>query len=350
MPHERAADTRGQLRVNGPRLLHRIATLATIGATADGGVTRAGFSDADREGIHWVMSEAREAGLRTWVDPAGNMFAEFAESPSTADSRPVLLLGSHLDSVVNGGRLDGAYGVLAGLEVLQTLAEYATELPVRPRVVAFANEEGAEVPIPFFGSLAAAGRLLPEWTDVLQRRAPQLREPLRLVGGDLDRLAEAELDVDGVAGYLELHIEQGIGLESKEVTVGIVDAIVGKILWEVDIRGTQSHAGTTPMSSRSDATLAAADLVRSVHHLGVHHCQVATVGRIETPGGVPNTVCSSARISVDVRDPDQERLDAVETLFKERCRAPTASTARGALPKWSPGCVPHRPTPDCVRR
>ncbi|TDC79577.1 M20 family metallo-hydrolase [Streptomyces hainanensis] len=304
--------------VDGARLLRRIDRFSRIGGAEDGGVTRMGFSEADREARARLVSEARAAGLETSVDAGGNVFISRSTVRPKSPARPRILIGSHLDTVANGGRLDGAYGVLAGLEVLQCLAESGTVTGCDVVVVAFANEEGALFPQPFWGSMVLAGRLDALPSEPRDHAGRPLREALALAGGDLSDLASAVWAPDSVVGYLELHVEQGPVLERLGLPIGVVDSITGRTQLTVEVTGVAGHAGTSPMEGRRDPLVAAAEAVLSVERLAREDrlCRVATVGWLEVTANSPNTIPGCVRFSVDIRDSDSAGLAAAEQALR----------------------------------
>ncbi|MFI6685144.1 Zn-dependent hydrolase [Streptomyces sp. NPDC050485] len=314
--------------IDADRLLGRIEAFARIGRDAGGGITREGFSGADLDARALLMREARAASLVPSVDAAGNILIRRAQAGPAPVDRKVLLIGSHLDTVVNAGRLDGAYGVLAALEVLQVLAESGTDLPHEPVAIAFANEEGALFPQPFWGSMALAGRLAELPADPCDHSGQPLRGPLARAGGDLDALKTAVWPTESVAAYLELHIEQGPVLERAGTRIGVVDAITGRTVLTVDVTGASGHAGTTPMDHRRDAMAAAARMVSAVERVAKDDalCRVATVGRLEAHPNSPNTIAGSARLTVDLRDTDPGRLEHVEAAVREALRTIAGQT------------------------
>ncbi|MEV2279012.1 M20 family metallo-hydrolase [Nocardiopsis sp. NPDC049922] len=318
----------GGTGVDADRLLSRIRDYGAMGRDETGGVTRPGFSEADRIARSRLAREAREAGLDASVDAAGNLLIRRRTSDGEPARGPVLLLGSHLDTVVNGGTLDGAYGVLAALEVLQVLTETGTDTPFEVVVVAFANEEGALYPQPFWGSMALTGRLAELPAEPVDHQGRSLREPLALAGGDLSALGSAVWSPDSLVGYLELHIEQGPVLESGGQTIGVVDAITGRTVLDVEMRGEAGHAGTTPMPLRRDAMSAAARAVVATEELARERelCRVATVGRLEAHPNSPNTIAETVRFTADLRDSDPTRLREAETALRRELDGITAET------------------------
>ncbi|MGC4916310.1 Zn-dependent hydrolase [Streptomyces albogriseolus] len=289
--------------VNRDRLLRRLTELAQIGRSESGGVTRPGFSPADLEARRYMVREAESSDLRTAVDAAGNLWLGPRPHPGTT----TLVLGSHLDTVVDAGPLDGVYGVVSALEAVENLASLNLAHPVT--AVAFANEEGALHPQPFWGSLAASGQLSTPAATTTAYDGTLLRDAIAQAGGNLDLIDQARLDPHQLLAYLELHIEQGPVLERECIPIGIVDAIVGRVQLEVELMGAAAHAGTTPMPGRSDALAAAAEIVLAVEDLpAAGWCQVATVGRLEAAPNSPNTISGLVRLTVDVRDADEAQL------------------------------------------
>lgn len=308
-----APRTRG-IHVDAARLLRRIDELGGIGRTPQGGVTRPAFSSEDREAQRYIRGEALAAGLHTRVDPAGNVIISRSSRPAP---HPVVLMGSHLDTVINGGRLDGAYGVVAALEVLQTVVESGLRTEHEPVAVAFANEEGALFPQPFWGSMALSGQSARLPADPRDRHGNSLAEPLRRAGGDLEHLSHAAWPHEAIRAYLELHIEQGPVLEGLGVPIGVVTDIVGRAAFDVHIEGQAGHAGTTPMSRRQDAAVAASHVVLAAERMATTAglCRVATAGRLALHPGATNVVPGSAYVSVELRDESEERLSGATAFF-----------------------------------
>lgn len=298
-------------RIDADRLLGRIKALGEIGRDGEGRLTRLAASDADRAGREAVAGWMREAGLEVMLDRIGNLFGIWrAGAP---DATP-LVLGSHIDTVIDAGIYDGCYGVLGGLEVVQTLREAGFQ-PARPiAVAAFTNEEGVRYAPDMLGALVHAGGL-------------GVEEALATIGIDGSVLGE-ELARIGQAGphepgflrphaYLELHIEQGPVLEREGVPIGAVENLQG-ISWQrVTIEGEANHAGTTPMSMRRDAGQAAARVITFLRDRvsRANAPTVATVGCMAFEPNAINVIPSRAVFTVDLRDPDEERLRAEEAAL-----------------------------------
>ena len=299
--------------LDGARLLARIAELARIGADSTGGVTRLAYSDDDTRGRDLTAGWLREAGLAPRVDPAGNLLADL---PGSVPGLPFLSTGSHLDTVVSAGPLDGAYGVVAAVEVAAALAAAGTPLRHPLRVVAFSNEEGARGTPGMIGSSAIAG--LPVDVTAPDDEGVPLGRRLRDAGGDPDRLVDAAWRPGEAAAFLELHVEQGPVLEAAGLPIGVVDAVTGRVNVEVVVRGAARHAGTTPMAARRDALVTASRLVLAIEDLAARgEVRVATVGRLTATPGVRNVVPGEARLSLEVRDTDTGRMRRALQLLAE---------------------------------
>ncbi|MFC1458123.1 Zn-dependent hydrolase [Microvirga arabica] len=300
------------LSINAERLLGRLCDLGQIGRDGDGRLVRLAGSDSDKAGRDAVVAWIRSAGLEVTVDRIGNIFGIW-RTADNADEAPILL-GSHIDTVIDAGIYDGCYGVLSGLEVIETLkaAGYAPARPVA--VAAFTNEEGVRYAPDMMGSLVYAGGL-------------PVEEALATVGTD-GAILGAELERIGYAGseepslirphaYVELHIEQGPVLEREGVPIGAVENLQG-ISWQrITIKGEANHAGTTPMSMRRDAGHAAARVVTFLRDRArnANTPTVATVGCMSFEPNAINVIPSRATFTVDLRDPDEQRLQTEEAVL-----------------------------------
>jgi len=300
--------------IDASRLLRRLDEIAEIGRDANGGITRPGFSVADIAARAYLLEEARTAHVSSRVDAAGNILIQSARESAEPSSDRTLIIGSHLDTVVNAGRLDGTYGVLAALEVIQTLAEADLETELAVVAAAFANEEGALFPQPFWGSKALAGCLPELPADPRDHDGAALRDALALAGGDLAALPSAVWPAGSVAAYLELHVEQGPVLERGGKQIGIVDGITGRTVLTFQVTGASGHAGTTPMAGRRDALAAAARVILAVEGIASEQqlCRTSTVGWAAAQPNSPNTIAGTVRLIADLRDTAPERLAAAE--------------------------------------
>ena len=287
--------------IDSQRLLSRIKELGQIGRDGDGKLSRVALTDADKMGRDQFVTWLQEAGLEVQVDRIGNIFGVWPVQGQTAP----LMMGSHIDSVINAGMLDGCYGVLAGLSVIEALRAAGIQSD-RPLIVgAFTNEEGVRFTPDMMGSLVYASGLDTETA-------------LATIGTDGTNLGE-ELARIGYAGamepgsiipsaFLEVHIEQGPLLEAENIMIGAVENLQGISWQKVTIRGTANHAGTTPTHLRKDAGLAAAKVITFLRQLVEGSNSVATVGTIKFAPNAVNVVPNMAEFTVDLRDPDEETL------------------------------------------
>ncbi len=306
------------LRVDADRLRADFDTLAEIGATAEGGLERTAFSGAHLAARAWFHERAQAAGLDVHVDSAANHSAVL---PARDPRARTLMLGSHLDSVHNGGRYDGALGVICALEVLRTIRDASLDLPVALEAVDFTDEEGRLIGT--LGSLALAGRLSCADLDAPRGGRELLAAELARSGLTGDGLLAARRDPDALAGYLELHIEQGPILERAGADIGIVTGIIGASSFRVTFEGDARHAGTTPMDARRDAAIAAAAFVLGVRETVIRDFPgcVATIGDIAIEPGSFNVVPGRATLKLDCRALEGARLDALEQALTGRAEA-----------------------------
>ena len=311
--------------VDGGRLCRRISELAEIGKHEEGGVARLSFTPEERAAKDLVASYMQEAGLAVREDAAGNLFGRREGRDSGA---PAILVGSHVDSVRNGGDFDGPLGVLGGIEVLQTMDEgnVQTERPVE--VAAFTDEEGARFSLGMIGSRALTGALSQEDLRHEDREGVSIAEAMREAGLDPAAVGEAARSSDSLAAYLELHIEQGKVLEGEDLPVGVVTGIAGPVWLRLFLSGEAGHAGTTPMGARRDALAAAAEVVGIIEvEAAAPESTVGTVGQVGArPGGI-NIIPGRVDLSLDLRDIDETVRDRVEGRI--RARAEEACGRRG---------------------
>jgi N-carbamoyl-L-amino-acid hydrolase len=328
-----------QLRINEERIRADLEALSEVGATGDGGVHRPALGEAHLEAREWLRRRIADAGLDPVVDGAGNHSAYMSCGPAGA---PTLLLGSHLDSVPYGGRFDGPLGVLAALETVRVVREAGVSLPVHLEAIDFTDEEGTLVGL--LGSAALAGTL----------RADDLRKPrggrVALAAG----LARAGLTEAGVlasrrepaslAGYLELHVEQGRRLVEAQADVGIVTRIVGYRSHWLTFTGRADHAGTTTMAERKDAAQGASAFTLAVREItiGDYPGCVANVGDMRFAPGAYNIVPAQVRASLEFRAPEIDALGRLERSLLERAQV---EADRYGLKLEVEGLGGHDPSP-----
>ncbi len=289
-----------KLRVNGDRVNAHIRGLAEFGMNPQGGVSRVAYSDADKQGREYVLGLMKDAHLDVTIDAAGNIVGRRAGS---VPKLPPLLIGSHIDTVPEGGNYDGVVGSMGAIEVAQTLAENKITLRHPLEVVIFQNEEGGLI-----GSRALSGALTEKELDLVSRSGKTIREGIKFIGGDPTKLKEVRRE--RIGAYLELHIEQGNTLDTEKINIGVVEGIVGINWWDVTIEGFANHAGTTAMNNRQDALLAAAKFIQAVNRIvtSVPGRQVGTVGRINASPGAPNVIPGKVVVSLELRDLDAAKI------------------------------------------
>lgn len=304
--------TKRNLRVDGKRLLKRLDELAKRGAREDGGCNRLAFTEADKEGRDLVTRWMRDLDLSVSIDAIGN---GVALRPGLEDGPPVMI-GSHIDTVRTGGRYDGNYGVLSGLEIVETLKN-AGITTRRPLAVAFfSNEEGSRVAPDMMGSLVYVGGFgLAEAHDAITIDGKR-------VGDELDRIGyRGSAPTPGPVpyAYVELHIEQGPVLEAEGFRIGAVTGVQGISWTEVTVRGQSNHAGTTPMSYRHDAGYVAGEAAAFVRRVTreMGGAQVGTVGAITLEPNLVNVVAQKAVFTVDLRNTDEKLLQTAEARLDE---------------------------------
>ncbi len=304
--------TTEDLRIDAERLIGRIDALAQIGPIDGGGSCRLALTEDERLGRDQVVTWMRDLGLAVSVDAIGNIFGLWA---GTQDLPPVMT-GSHIDTVRTGGRYDGILGVLAGLEVVQTLQDAGVHTR-RPIVVAvFTNEEGARFAPDMLGSLVYVGGMpLAQALDVQAIDGARLGDELQKIG----YAGAAPIGVHRPAAFVELHIEQGPVLDLEGVTIGAVQDLQGISWQELTITGQSNHAGTTPMRMRHDAGHAAFAIGVFVRQLAqeMGGGQVATVGNIHLHPNLINVIAARATLTVDLRNTDEALLQKAEARLVE---------------------------------
>jgi len=299
------------LQINSERLWQSLMDLAQIGATEKGGVRRLTLTDVDRRGRDQFVAWCREAGMSVEVDGIGNIFGR--RPGAGRDALPVTV-GSHLDSQPSGGKFDGAYGVMAGLEIVRTLNDAGVRTQAPIEVAAWTNEEGSRFVPTLMGSGVFAGVLrLEEILDNKDIDGTSVRDALNQIG------YAGKAKPHKLGAYFEAHIEQGPVLEQTRTTIGVVQGALGQRWFDVAITGQDSHAGPTPMDTRKDALLAASRLVLEVNRIGTTFPDYArgTVGFMQVKPNSRNVVPGEVRMTVDLRNAKDVTLSAMkEELFR----------------------------------
>lgn len=316
------------LAINGDRLNDRINRLAKVGRTALGSIRRLAFSPEDLQARYKVQQWMVEAGMTLRTDAAGNLIGRYAGTVEV----PALATGSHIDTVPSGGRFDGVLGVLAGIEVVETLQQNQLRLKHPIEVIVFTDEENTMV-----GCQAMAGTINFEDPDQFQTTVNlPIQNCLEQVGGNWDEIALARRSRLDIAAFVELHVEQGAVLEREGKAVGVVQGVVGIRRLSLTLVGQANHAGTTPMNLRQDALIAAAEIVLAVQALAqrMPGNPVATVGRLEVFPNAVNIVPGRVELSVDMRDLSKIRLEEMVAQLEQEAAA--IATAHGVRVETAP--------------
>lgn len=290
------------LRVNAQRIGDHLRALSKFGTNPQGGVSRVAYSEADLQGRAYAIALMKDAGLTVHIDDAGNIVGA---RPGNDPTLKPLLLGSHIDSVPMGGNYDGDVGSLSAIEVAQVLKERQIALRHPLEVILFQNEEGGTI-----GSQALGEGLTNSQLDLVSQSGETIREGTRLLGGNPGRIAAARRQPGSIAGYFELHIEQGGRLEREKIDIGVVEGIVGILHSEVTVEGFANHAGATPMDQRHDAMLSAARFIEKVNQVvtSLPGAQVGTVGWLKAEPGAYNVIPGKVVVGLEVRDLSEEKF------------------------------------------
>ncbi|MBL0938347.1 MAG: M20 family metallo-hydrolase [Gemmatimonadaceae bacterium] len=298
------------ITVNGDRLNGWLAAFDRIGRTPTG-INRVAYSEGDLAGRAFTLDLFKQSGLSPVIDAAGNIVARV---PGSNPALKPIVIGSHVDSVTDGGNFDGPVGSFGAIEVARTLAERRMQLAHPLDVVVWQNEEGGT-----YGSRLWAGLYSEADLDKVARSGKTIREGIGLIGGDVAKLASVRRKEGDVACYLELHIEQGGLLEKASKKIGVVQGIVGLRWFEITITGFSNHAGATPMDQRQDAMLAAARFTVAVNDAirRVPGRQVATVGRVNVTPNTTNVIPGQVVLTVDLRDIEQATIERFTQQFEQ---------------------------------
>lgn len=327
-------------RINGDRLWADLMALGAIGYAEGRGVTRTALSQGDLAGKAWLVQQYEAAGLEVRTDAAFNVIGRLACGVPGAG---LVALGSHLDTVPQGGKFDGMLGVLGALECVRTIREQGLALPRDLEIISFTDEEGAHG-TGTVGSRAMLGQLKDgELTKSTGRDHPTFAESLAGTGRDPARIAEARRGPGEFSCYLELHIEQGRRLESEGIQIGAVTAIVGIYRYLVTVTGEASHAGATPMALRDDALVKAAPLFTLLPEWVRERNpeMVGTIGQLELHPGAANVVPGACRFMVEVRSQHREDMVHVRKLLTEYAAGREGWKVETVVEKDATPCTPH---------
>ncbi len=307
--------------INKDRLLRDLNAVSRIGLGAGGSVTRLVFSVHELRSRQLLVHLMNQAGLDVRVDAVGNVFGRL---PAGQDA-PAVLAGSHLDSVIQGGRYDGPVGVIGALEAVRTLKESGLRLPVPLESVCFVGEESSRFGFATLGSSLVAGDVaMDDFANAVDAGGTRLEDVLSSFGIDRENLASLKRDPQTIKAYFELHIEQGPVLEFKKKKIGVVTAIAAPSRFRVVFRGQADHSGTTPMAMRKDALVAAGYLITYIDEVCREHADeggvVGTVGAIKVEPGVINAIPGRVELQVDVRSIDSSSKRKAAGLIRKRAR------------------------------
>jgi N-carbamoyl-L-amino-acid hydrolase len=315
------------LHSNPERLWQSLMDLAQIGATPKGGVCRLALSELDGQGRDLFVQWCEQAGLSVRVDQIGNIFARRA---GTDPSRRAIAMGSHIDTQPTGGKFDGNYGVLAGLEVIRTLNEQGIQTAAPLEVVAWTNEEGARfVPVMMGSGVFTGAFTLDHALKALDVNGHSVAAELQNIGY-AGRHAPGEVPGGMYEAYFEAHIEQGPILEANHKPIGVVPGALGQRWFDVMVSGMEAHAGPTPMELRHDAMLACARIVEEVNRIALAHAPHArgTVGFVQVQPNSRNTIAGTVKCSVDFRALDDAVLLQMHKELSAFCEQLQAGSAR----------------------
>ena len=302
------------MNINIDRLMKEIEYYGAHGFIPDEGVTRPSFSADDYTVREIFVNQLEQMGLDVRIDPIANIWGKLVSQNENAQS---IVIGSHLDTVPNGGKYDGALGVLVAKEIIQTLQENGIALNHHLEIVSFTGEEANDFNLSTMGSRALTGKLDYE---TLVNAVNSANEPLstfvKKAGGDLEKLAD--ITRDDITAYLELHIEQGKKLENSNLSVGVVNGIVGIYRDKIIVEGEQNHAGTTMMNDRSDALVSASEIVLSVDRIAksIASNAVATIGKLTVFPNTASIIPGCVELILEIRSVDKkERQKIVDEIY-----------------------------------
>lgn len=333
------------LRINGQRLWDSLMALASIGATAKGGVCRLALSDLDKQGRDLVISWAREAGMTVTIDKIGNAFMR---RPGRNNALPPIMTGSHIDTQPTGGKFDGNYGVLAGIEVVRTLNDHGIETDAPIEVAFWTNEEGSRFVPVMMGSGVFAGAFSLEHAYAAKDvQGKTVREELERIG----YIGPEEPGQHPIGAYFESHIEQGPVLEDNDTVIGVVEGVLGIRWFDCIITGMEAHAGPTPMALRKDALQVATHIMQEVVASALRHAPHGrgTVGMVQVFPNSRNVIPGQVKFSIDLRNSSDALVDQMAAevrSFAERKAAEAGCSLEMNLVSSYQAQAFH---PDCIQ-
>ncbi|WP_257391629.1 Zn-dependent hydrolase [Halalkalibacter krulwichiae] len=291
--------------IDQQRLWQTLMELGEIGSTPgkpEEGVTRISLSLEDLKARKYTIDVMKEAGLKVRVDAIGNIIGRLEGTDSSA---PVVMTGSHIDTVIRGGKFDGALGVLGAIEAVRTIQEAGIELVHPIEVVSFTDEEGVRFGSGYFGSKAMVGGVNKEMFGFTDETGITLADALKKAELNPNEYMSVVRNPEEIKAYVEMHIEQGKVLEDQQLAVGIVTDIQGPVWMEVEFEGNPDHAGATPMNMRNDAGLSMAELMLEVEKISINNQGVGTVGKASLEPGAVNIIPGNALLTIDLRHVDK---------------------------------------------
>lgn len=308
------------MEINLSRLMNDFENIVGFTSTPGNGCTRFSYSKEDQRVREYLFARMEELGMDVKVDAIGNIRATYGKEMN----RPSIMIGSHHDTVKNGGKYDGLTGVLAALEIIRVLKEEKAELQQPIELVSFAEEEGSNFGITMLGSKVFAGKYnLEELKTIKNSEGKSVYETAKDFGLEIDQAERDILQRGEIAAMIELHIEQGQILESQQKSIGIVQAIAGMRTYKVTIEGDSNHAGTTPMDLRSDPMAGAAEIISQIRKTAKNDAlpsTVATVGKIECRPNIPNVIPQEVEFYVDIRDVEAKGVEIVSGKLAQKVK------------------------------
>ena len=293
-----------EINQSASKIMQQADKLAEFTAM-EGGLLRAYLTPEHKLAHQQIADWMTEAGLQVWEDSVGNQWGRKVASNPTL---PTLMIGSHSDTVANAGKYDGNLGVLLAIEAMQVLSDI--DLPFNIDIVAFADEEGTRFNTTLIGSSAVAGCFQSNWLDIEDNDGISMRQAMLDFGLQPEIAGHDQYTKEQLLAYLEVHIEQGPVLESKDLAVGVVTAIAGAKRYQFNVRGMAGHAGTVPLDLRQDGLCGVAQMISSIEYFASNHDVVATVGKCEVKPGAVNVIPREVSFTLDIRSQDQAILES----------------------------------------
>ncbi|MCM3411848.1 Zn-dependent hydrolase [Metabacillus litoralis] len=325
-----------KIRINSKRLEATIHELGKIGLNSKGGLDRTTFTKSELAAREWLKGKLKELKLATKVDPAANIWAK---RTGNEDNLPVISFGSHIDTVPNGGKYDGALGVLIALEIMTTLEENGIETRHPLELVSFSAEEPNPFGLSTFGSRAVTNKLRKEHiVDVKNSEGQLLTDALTIAGGSFNAFEEVVRSPNEFSAFLEVHIEQGKRLLNQSIPIGIVTAITGIYREVITVHGEANHAGTTLMGDRKDALTATSELILALEKACKQHPSnevVGTIGKMNVSPGAANIIPEEVELTLEIRGKTREDIREViaelETSIKTICNTRSIKLDRNVI-------------------